>query len=201
MARHGQDEDNVNGILNGQRDQALTIQGIAQAESIANKILESGIRFDKIYSSPLKRALKTANIISRKLDGPRPIVYNELIERNFGIMTGEPLSEIVNMCSPDIFYSKDINYFLCPEGAETFPQLIKRGHGVIRKMQEEGDDKNILLVTHGDIGKMVYSAFYDLDWKDTLSQFFFGNADLLLLSEDSPSEDAHVFKTTIKEGK
>jgi broad specificity phosphatase PhoE len=64
LARHGQDEDNAEGILNGYRDRSLTELGIKQAQDIANKIKNADIKFDVIYSSPLKRTLQTANIIT-----------------------------------------------------------------------------------------------------------------------------------------
>jgi hypothetical protein len=47
-------------------------------------------------------------------------------------------------------------------------------------------------VTHGDFGKMLYAAFYNLDWQDVLRQFHFGNSELLLLAPDSPPEASHV---------
>jgi hypothetical protein len=43
---------------------------------------------------------------------------------------------------------------------------------------------------------MIYATFYNLDWKKALQQFYFGNADLLLLSKDSSPENTHVFKIT-----
>ena len=64
LARHGQDEDNLNGILNGHRNKPLTSIGLNQAEALAGMIKENNIHFDVIYSSPLRRAFKTAEIIS-----------------------------------------------------------------------------------------------------------------------------------------
>lgn len=55
-------------------------------------------------------------------------------------------------------------------------------------------DSNVLLVAHGDIGKMIYAAYYELDWKTVLTMFHFGNAELLLLARDSNPEEAHVFQ-------
>lgn len=196
MARHGQDQDNANGILNGHRDEPLTDIGISQAKEVAQKIKETGIKFDVVLASPLQRTLKTAETIAEALGGPNPIKEELLIERDFGIMTGKLLSSIVEMCAPDIFVTDHINYFLCPEGAETFPDLIERGKKVLDKLNSTYTDKNILLVTHGDMGKMIYCAYYDLDWKDILKDFHFGNSELLLMSEDSPPSEAHVFKIT-----
>lgn len=195
LARHGQDEDNAKGILNGHRDKPLTKLGEEQAGELAQKIKSAGIKFDKVYASPLVRAFRTAEIIINSLELPKPEKMDLLIERDFGIMTGKPQTEIIDMCSPNVLsIDGGINYFLCPEGAETFPQLVKRGKRLITDIENKYKGGNVLLVTHGDFGKMVYAAYYDLDWKEVLKMFHFGNSDLILLAPDSASEDVHVFK-------
>ena len=195
LARHGQDEDNVKGILNGHRDKPLTLLGQDQAKELANKIKEAGIQINKIYSSPLKRTRQTAEIISDILSLNKPESLDLLIERDFGIMTGRLMSEIETMCTPDIVKADLVTYFLSPEGAETFPQLLERGHKIINEIKSKHSDGNILLVTSGDIGKMIYADYYNLDWQAVLTMFHFGNSDLLLLSQDSLPEEVHVFKT------
>ena len=194
ITRHGQNVDNKNGILNGHRDEALTEKGIEQAHEVADKIKETGIYFDAIYSSPLQRAFETAKIISETTDSLLPEKEPLLIERDFGAMTGKKVSDIEKLCSPDIIKAEIITYFLSPEGAETFPDLMKRGKKLLDKIYNIHKSGNILLVTHGDIGKMIYAEYYDLDWKRVLTQFHFGNCDLLLLSKDSSVEKPHVFK-------
>ncbi|OGM11328.1 hypothetical protein A2Z22_05070 [Candidatus Woesebacteria bacterium RBG_16_34_12] len=194
LARHGQDEDNEKGILNGRRDYPLTQKGIEQAQDLAKKIKNAGINFDKVYSSPLKRAYKTAEIVADTLGISKPEIFEDLIERDFGIMTGKSHTDIEKICSPNILKTETVTYFLSPEGAETFPQLVKRGKRVSKLIKEKHKNGNILLVTHGDIGKMIYVAFYSLDWKDVLKMFHFGNSDLLLMSESSAPEEAYVFK-------
>jgi broad specificity phosphatase PhoE len=109
-------------------------------------------------------------------------------------MTGRPVSSIIKLCAPDVIEADHVNYFLSPEGAETFPDLINRGKELLNKLERTYADKNILLVTHGDMGKMIYSSYYKQDWKDTLRAFHFGNSDLLLLSEDSPADETHIFE-------
>lgn len=194
--RHGQNLDNVNGVLNGHRDEPLTSLGESQALTTANHIKELLLTFGVVYSSPLIRAYKTAEIITDILNLDKPKILDNLIERNFGVMTGEPASLITKLCSPDIIQTETITYFLSPEGAETFPQLIERGRKVIDFLKDNYKEGSILLVTHGDIGKMIYASYYNLDWKNVLTSFHFGNADILLLSEDSPAEETHVFKQT-----
>jgi broad specificity phosphatase PhoE len=194
LARHGQNVDNKNGILNGHRDEPLTEKGIEQAHEIADKTQESGFTFDSIYSSPLQRAFETARIVSETIGAPYPQKEDLLIERDFGIMTGKKISDIEAMCAPDIIKTDTITYFLNPEGAETFPELMMRARKLLDKVHAEQQTGNILFVCHGDIGKMIYAEYYGLDWWTVLTQFHFGNCDLLLLSADSPAEDSHVFK-------
>jgi len=66
LARHGQDTDNIAGILNGRRNESLTEKGIEQAHETADKIKKVGISFDVVYSSPLQRAFETAKIITAR---------------------------------------------------------------------------------------------------------------------------------------
>ena len=193
ITRHGQNEDNANGILNGHRDKPLTAKGIEQAQEVAHKIRENHLHFDTIYTSPLVRASKTAEIIADTIDGPKPIVEPDLIERDFGIMTGIENTRIEEMCGPDILKTEIITNFLSPEGAETFPDLLKRGRKPLKKIEGKHKDGSVLLVTHGDFGKMVYAAYYNLGCQEVLELFHFGNSELLLLSADSEPGEAHVF--------
>jgi len=197
LARHGQNEDNVNGILNGHRDLPLTDLGREQAREAGRLICERCLRFDVVYSSPLVRAFETAQIIAEIASTPAPVVHPLLIERNFGVMSGQPVSRIKELCAPDIIETDTITYFLSPEGAETFPELITRARTLLTELaSKHTEDKTILLVGHGDMGKMIYAAYYNLPWEQVLTQFHFGNSELLLLSPDSSAEDAHVFTLT-----
>lgn len=193
LVRHGQNEDNANGILNGHRDLPLTEIGIAQAREVAEKIKDAGLKFDVVLSSPLSRAFVTAEIISEVNGLSWPKVMPELIERDFGVMSGKPQSSIEAVCAPDIIKTETVTYFLSPEGAETFPDLLERAKRLLDKIKEEYKDGSILLVTHGDVGKMIYAQYYGLDWRDVLTLFHFGNSELLLLSPDSEAGEAHVF--------
>lgn len=193
LARHGQDEDNLAGILNGHRDMPLTEKGLEQAHLSAERIKEEGISFDKIYASPLQRAYKTAEIIADTLGLDNPEVLDDLIERNLGVMTGTEIATIEERCAPNILKTETVTYFLKAEGSEDFSQLLERAKRCLEEIRAKHTDGNILLVAHGDIGKMIYAAYYNLDWKKVLEQFHFGNTELLELSEDSTPESSHVF--------
>lgn len=188
IARHGQDEDNAAGILNGRRNKPLTYKGRRQAEGLADKIESRGIRFDAAYSSPLQRAYATGKAVTDRMELGPPAILHDLIERNFGVMTGVPVADIAKLCAPDIITTEKIVYFLSPEGAETFPVLLERGTRVLADITRAHPSGSILLATHGDIGKMIYASYYGIPWKDILTMFYFDNSGLLLLAEDSPPE-------------
>eukprot|EP00986_Skeletonema_menzelii_P021381 scaffold34340_cov126-Skeletonema_menzelii.AAC.1 len=93
-------------------------------------------------------------------------------------MAGLPTSSIPAICGDDKILKTDtINYFLDPEGAETFPQLVDRAKRLLDHIEtltkDLPTDSSILLVTHGDFGKMLLAAYYDIPWEDVLRQFHF----------------------------
>lgn len=192
VARHGQDEDNANGILNGHRDLPLTEIGRQQARTLVNGLKEADLAFDAIYVSPLSRAYETATIVANALGRGKPEVLPSIIERDFGSMTGKPIADIEKYCGTEILKTNTITYFLSPEGAETFPMLLERGKRALAEIRAKHPDGSVLLVTHGDMGKMLYAAYYNLPWIDILTLFHFGNSELLLLAHDSKAQDAHV---------
>ena len=194
IARHGQNEDNANGILNGHRDLPLTEIGRQQARQLAEGIKEAGLKFDAVYSSPLSRAYDTAAAVAETLGLAKPEVLQSRVERDFGVMTGKPAGDVEKLCAPHIVKTDTITYFLSPEGAETFPILLERGKRALAEVQTKHKDGSVLLVTHGDIGKMLYAAYYNLPWMDILTMFHFGNSELLLLAPDSKAEEAHVVR-------
>lgn len=192
IARHGQDEDNAAGILNGQRDKPLTELGRQQAQLLGDSIVEAELQFAAIYTSPLKRAAETAEIVSDVIGlAAKPVIIPELIERDFGIMTGKPISSIEEICGDAIIKSEVVTYFLNPEGGETFPELMDRGLVAMQKIRSQQASGKVLLVCHGDLGKMIYAAEAGKRWQDVLTDFHFGNAELI---EITPNQDAHLVK-------
>jgi len=194
LARHGQDEDNARGILNGQRNMPLSPLGLEQADILATKVQELGLGITKIYSSPLERAFRTADTVAGKLGLPEPEKVDMLIERDFGIMTGQLVADIEKMCAPNIVKADPIIYFLDAEGAETFAMTRERAESFLSWLEKNCEEENILIVCHGDIAKMIYTVFYGLEWMDVLTKFHIGNSDVLLLEQGSSEGERHIHK-------
>jgi len=180
LVRHGQDTDNADKILNGRRDTSLTVLGREQARIAGSKLKDNQIEI--IYCSPLRRAYETAKIIAEELAVDEVITDQYLIERDFGILTGKKVDDIPKY-TDKILVSDRVNYFLEVDGAETFPALYSRGRKIIRKIQDRHPNSNILIVTHGDIGKMIRAAYHGWSWEDGLKTPYFDNTGVLELSE------------------
>ncbi|MFA5124208.1 MAG: histidine phosphatase family protein [Patescibacteria group bacterium] len=179
IVRHGQDTDNVAKILNGRRDTELTDLGREQAKATAQK-LAAAYSIKIIYSSPLKRCYETARIIAEFLHVDEIIVDEHLIEREFGILTGKPLADIPKY-TDKILHSDGVNYFLEAEGTEDFSSAYERGKKILDEIKERHPQDNILIVTHGDTGKMIRAAFHDWGWEKGLMMPYFDNASVLEL--------------------
>jgi broad specificity phosphatase PhoE len=92
LIRHGQSTANATGVWQGQMDFPLSDKGRWQARYVGKAL--AGEHFDGLYSSPLVRALETAEIIAREAHFPGDVVPVEgLLERHGGLLEGTTHAE------------------------------------------------------------------------------------------------------------
>ena len=147
VIRHGQVDSNVEKKINGWNNQGLNEFGREQARKAAMELRT--IQIDEIYCSPLLRAIETLELLG--LEGI-PVHYDmRLIERNAGSFLDKPCS----ILDDNIWYdpTKSVVY----EDSEGFKSIIDR---VTSLLGEIKSDKNILLVTHGDVCQAI-SMYFD----------------------------------------
>ena len=91
MIRHGESEGNISGVVGGCKSIiGLTERGIEDAKKAGEKI--SGIKFDRVYSSTLKRAIQTCKTA---IPDCEPVLVEDLREGDTGILDGRPISECI----------------------------------------------------------------------------------------------------------
>jgi broad specificity phosphatase PhoE len=168
LIRHGQDEDNAKGILNGHRNKPLTKLGIRQAKKAAEKLKYKKI--EVIVSSPLRRAKQTAGIIAKLLGIKKVYLEADLREREFGILTGKSVKEIPLYADTYLRINKSV-YFTKGEGVESFPATLKRAKNILKNIRKAYIGKNILLVSHGDLCCMMLSGERRISWKSGLEKW------------------------------
>ena len=179
--RHGQAENNTNRVLAGRRPGVpLTLTGLEQSEKIAKFLKPFNI--STIYSSPIERAKKTAEIVSEH--NSLEIKTDErLIELDMGKFTGMPYDEIFEKHGNVFlkFYEGDLE--IAHNGVETFVQLKKRILDMVDFVIREHSDENILLVTHMDPIKALISTIMGLQ-ANSLFELIIENASLTIFKEE-----------------
>lgn len=178
IVRHGQDIDNRDNILNGHRDTDLTDLGKSQAKQAGEKLKNKKI--DCILASPLKRTFETAKIIANEIGTEKLITHKKLVERDFGILTGKPKSEIPKY-SDNILKTDAVSYFIDAEYAENFLGVYQRARELLDELDGVFDSQNLILVTHEDMAKMLRAVYQNQTWQDALKTPYVDNADILEL--------------------
>ena len=179
MCRHGQDEDNVAGILNGHRDKPLSELGQKQAAEVATLCAKEYNDVQVILSSPLQRAKCTADAIGASLK-LGVTVNPQLIERDFGDLTGTPISEIPQRAT-ELLKTEKVTYFLDGPNAESFDACYARAQKVLKAVDEAYTGQVVLLVCHGDLGKMLLACRRGMSWRDALQAPYIANTEVLKL--------------------
>jgi len=147
LIRHGESVLNSQRRIQGNFDSSLTPRGKSQTELLSQRIKKRNEPIDFIFSSPLKRAYETADIISNYLGLPVRII-NGLKEINLGDWEGKLIDE-VRTSEPGLFsdfISKPAEC-LIPSGENTL-DFQKRIVTSIKDILETHKMKNILIVSH-----------------------------------------------------
>ena len=90
LVRHGQSEWNLKNLFTGWKDIDLTEQGVAEAKKAGEKLKARGFKFDVAFTSVLKRAQRTLDLILAEMGSDRiPIIKDQALnERDYGDLVG-----------------------------------------------------------------------------------------------------------------
>jgi len=145
LVRHGEIEADVKKIYAGWSDEGLTKRGRQQAREVAEEL--AGFEIGNIYTSPLLRAVQTAEIIGEFLE-KRPVLEESFKELRLGIWEGKNEKEI-QRDFPDewkIWDKRPAELVL--EGRETLHELLERVLAGLKRVKEREVDGSVLAVTH-----------------------------------------------------
>ena len=145
FVRHGEIQANVKKIYAGWSEEGLTRKGRQEAAEAAKIV--SSFNIDSIYTSPLKRAVQTAEIIGGILS-KQPVLEESFKEMRLGPWEGKSEKEI-QRDFPDkwkIWDTRPADLVL--EGRETLHELLERVLAGIKKVKEKEVDGSVLVVTH-----------------------------------------------------
>lgn len=166
IVRHGQTDYNVEGRYGGRIDTELNQKGIEQAYELHEKL--KNIKFDIVFSSPLQRAYKTAEIICKNT-----IIKDErIIERDNGELEDKLKTEITEKIDFNDPNEKRYNI-------ESILDFRKRINDFFEEITEKYRGKNVLVVTHAGVG--IYArCFFEGEPRDgNYMQYKLNNCEVL----------------------
>lgn len=156
--QHTQSVHHTNGMVGSWTDWELTELGIQQANHIGKKLKEE-LQERKLvmYSSDLLRARQTAENVGRYF-GLSPLLRKELRERNLGRCCGKSVQWLREN---QVMEEKTIDDRLFSD-AESRRDEWNRLKPFFDEIME-GEDENIMIVSHGDLLSVFYTMFLGFD--------------------------------------
>lgn len=148
MVRHCEAMGNVKRVFQGSTDFDISDVGEQQLEYLKERFKD--IEFDRIYSSPLKRARKTAEAV---LGERKMLVQTEfgLRELSGGFVEGKPFVEAFNAI-PSLADAWDNHpQDFAPPGGEPMRDAYKRIWNTVLRLAKYNKDKTIVCATHGGV--------------------------------------------------
>ena len=139
FVRHGQTALNQAKLLQGRSDFDLDSSGISQAARVGQWFREQGIRFDCVFSSPLRRAVQTAGLISNTT----AVLDDRLIEMDYGPYEG---ADLHNPAPEIVTFFSDFVHNPAPEGMEQLSSVVARTGAFVEELV--GLSGNVLVSTH-----------------------------------------------------
>jgi len=173
LVRHGQTDWNAEGKMQGRRGAGLNELGVKQVEDL--KVRLNDFNFSICFSSPLKRAVETAEI----LVGDRcEILYDErLVERGFGIFEGRSFEEFWDSVGDNDIEDRRLNY--SKDGLEPINSILERARSFLEDVKENYEkNDNILVVAHGAFLRALHFEIVGYDDDTDFHGFHFENAEM-----------------------
>ena len=165
LVRHGLTDWNNIHKFQGRTDIPLNNAGLEQAEKTARRIEKWQV--DAVYTSPLSRALQTADIIAARFQ-KKPVVLDDLTEVNFGTWEGLLFREQLEKNNESLLKWIADPFFYTPPGGEEWDAISQRIERAVSAVMGS-EHRHIVIVSHGGIIRALLVALLGLDphtvWK------------------------------------
>jgi len=160
LLRHGQSQWNFENKFTGWKDVALTEKGQNEARKAGQLIKKHKIKIDKIFSSNLQRANKTAEIAIKEAEIIDLWEENKLImstddslnERDYGDLVGLNKKETAKKFGEDQVHIWRRSYDTPPPNGESLKDVVNRVSPYYEReiLPYINDNKNVLIAAHGN---------------------------------------------------
>lgn len=168
--RHGQTDFNKMDLILGRTDVPLNEKGMIQADELAEQITALG-NIDLIIASPMERAQATAAAIS-EMAGIEMLTEERFREWDYGEFEQKPRYT-------DGFAENKLDFGVrMGKTGESLLQLSHRVYSALDDIIENYSGRNVLIVSHGGVCRVIETYFNDMTAKE-FAGWFMGNCQLI----------------------
>ena len=160
LLRHGQSQWNLENRFTGWKNVPLTEKGEAEAKKTGELIRKHNISIDRVFSSVLERANRTAEIAIKKAELNNLLENNKIImtcseklnERDYGDLVGLNKQETADKFGKDQVHIWRRSYDTPPPNGESLKDVVERVSPYFKENIKPLIDKgeNILIAAHGN---------------------------------------------------
>jgi 2,3-bisphosphoglycerate-dependent phosphoglycerate mutase len=128
LVRHGQSEWNLKNLFTGWKDVDLTQQGVEEARAAGRKLKAQGLRFDVAYTSALKRAQNTLDLVLEEMGQKGiPVIKDQALnERDYGELVGLNKDDARKRWGDEQVHIWRRSYDVPPPGGESLKDTAAR---------------------------------------------------------------------------
>ena len=127
LVRHGQSDWNLKNLFTGWRDVDLTDKGVTEAREAGRKLKAQGLKFDVAFTSALKRAQRTLDLMLEELGQNPPIIRDQALnERDYGDLFGLNKDDARKKWGEEQVLNWRRSYDIAPPGGESLKDTLAR---------------------------------------------------------------------------
>ena len=154
LVRHGQSDWNLKNLFTGWRDVDLTEKGIAEAREAGRKLKAQGIKFDVAFTSVLKRAQRTLDLMLTELvQTSIPVFKNQALnERDYGELVGLNKDDARKKWGEEQVHIWRRSYDVAPPGGESLKDTLARAlpYYITEILPRGMRGEHVLVAAHGN---------------------------------------------------
>jgi 2,3-bisphosphoglycerate-dependent phosphoglycerate mutase len=174
LVRHGESEWNLTNLFTGWKDVDLTENGVKEARNAGRKLKAQGIRFDVGYTSALKRAQRSLDLILDEMGQTSiPVIKNlALNERDYGDLSGLNKDDARKKWGEEQVHIWRRSYDVPPPGGESLKDTAARvlPYYIQEILPRVLRGESLLVAAHGNSLRALVMVLERLDTKQILSR-------------------------------
>ncbi len=174
LVRHGQSDWNLKNLFTGWRDIDLTEKGVDEAREAGRKLKAQGIKFDVAFTSALKRAQRTLDLMLQEMAQTDIPVFKDqaLNERDYGDLSGLNKDDARKKWGEEQVHIWRRSYDVAPPGGESLKDTLARTlpYYVTEILPRVLRGERVLVAAHGNSLRALVMVLEKLDKQSILKR-------------------------------